>query len=269
MCTYKHTIETKAYSNPRDLESRLSIYDYTVPSYKVHEIVPRLLGLGGNETILDVGCGNGRLLLNLAKHKHKGRLYGIDVSEGVFEKAKKYSQNNDLKIHFVAGDSQQIPFLSDAFDAVTACHMIYHVPNMKFAISEMRRVLKPGGKFVLSANSYNTKNLHIQRWKRMVANEFCFDSYPKIDERFNIENGEKLVKQQFPNSQLSTYKSKIIAPMQIFLDYFDSMRSLWSRSFSDEEWQEIHNFVNNIALTEQHDGIIEENNIFGIFFAIK
>jgi SAM-dependent methyltransferase len=56
------------------------------------------------------------------------------------------------QFRFAAADAAALPFAADAFDAVTANHMLYHVPDRGAAFAEFRRVLKPGGRLYATTN---------------------------------------------------------------------------------------------------------------------
>lgn len=94
------------------------------------------------DKILDVGCGNGRLLKILKDKKIK--YTGVDVSEKLLEIAKKrYPQNN-----FLVANNLNLPFLDNNFDKVFSVAVLHTIPSedlRKKAISELKRVLKPGG----------------------------------------------------------------------------------------------------------------------------
>ena len=94
------------------------------------------------DKILDVGCGNGRLL-EILKDK-KVNYTGVDVSEKLLEIAKKkYPQNE-----FLVANNLNLPFLDNNFDKVFSVAVLHTIPSedlRKKAISELKRVLKPGG----------------------------------------------------------------------------------------------------------------------------
>jgi len=94
------------------------------------------------DKILDVGCGNGRLL-ELFKDKDINYT-GVDASEKLVDLArKKYPDNN-----FMVADNLNLPFPDDNFDKVFSVAVLHTIPSeelRKKAISELKRVLKPGG----------------------------------------------------------------------------------------------------------------------------
>ena len=100
------------------------------------------------DRVLDVGCGNGRLL-ELFKDKIINYA-GIDVSEKLIDLAKKkYPENN-----FLVADNLNLPFPENNFDKVFSIAVLHTIPSKGLrekAISELKRVLKPGGFLILTA----------------------------------------------------------------------------------------------------------------------
>jgi SAM-dependent methyltransferase len=105
--------------------------------------------LTGAESVLDVGCGNGRYLQELRTRGHDGFVCGADLSEGMVRTARSSAGDAPLLV----SDAQRLPFADQAFDIVLAMHMLYHVPDRPLAIAELRRVLKPGGTALVVTNS--------------------------------------------------------------------------------------------------------------------
>jgi ubiquinone/menaquinone biosynthesis C-methylase UbiE len=111
-----------------------------------------------NENVLDLGCGNGRLY-ELFKFKIVG-YYGIDNSEELIEIAKiRYPRAN-----FQVGDALNLPFPDNFFDNVFSVAVFHHIPSKEFRITflkEAKRVLKPGGKLILTV-------WHFPAWKKIL-----------------------------------------------------------------------------------------------------
>ena len=73
-----------------------------------------------------------------------------DFSEGMLEQARQNLKSSLSLFQFNVIDAQSIPFDNASFDIVIANHMLYHVPNRSKAFSEIKRVLKPSGRFYSS-----------------------------------------------------------------------------------------------------------------------
>jgi len=108
------------------------------------------------DNILDIGCGNGRLL-SLFENK-KIHYTGIDSSEKLIEIAKK---NHSEEQKFINANALDLPFQNETFDTIFSIAVLHHVPSKKFRelfVTEANRVLKPKGTLVLTVwNTYQWK----------------------------------------------------------------------------------------------------------------
>lgn len=107
-------------------------------------LLERGLGSLQNRSILDVGCGSGRLVRRL---QQKGaNACGIDLSEGMA------SRGRNLGLPIATGSMLELPYKDDSFDAVVSYHSFNYVPfeSQRHAIEEQCRVLKIGGTLLLS-----------------------------------------------------------------------------------------------------------------------
>lgn len=110
-----------------------------------------LAAVTAGETVLDVGCGTGTLALAMASRPDSGRVIGIDASGEMIDVARKKAGKANGDVDFQVALIEQIPFPDATFDLVTSSLMLHHLPaDLKRAgLAEVRRVLKPGGRFVV------------------------------------------------------------------------------------------------------------------------
>lgn len=92
---------------------------------------------------LDLGCGTGWNFSVLRRLEYKRKMIGIDLSGGMLRFAKSKNMN------VVRGDAQQLPFEDASFDGILAKGVLHHLPDVEEAVSEIARVLKPGGMAVM------------------------------------------------------------------------------------------------------------------------
>lgn len=118
------------------------------------------------DTILDIATGTGDLAINLAKTS-ASRIIGFDISPGMLEVGKKKITHKQLdhKIEMVLGDSEKMPFDDNSFDAITVAFGIRNFENLEQGLSEILRVLKPNGIFVILETSVPTKTPFKQGYK--------------------------------------------------------------------------------------------------------
>jgi SAM-dependent methyltransferase len=111
------------------------------------------LDLSARCRILELGCGPGDLwLLNLERIPEGWEIVLSDLFPPMVQKAVRAVGERPHRFSFASIDAQMIPFGSSQFDAVIANHMLYHAPNLASALSEIRRVLRPGGRLYAATN---------------------------------------------------------------------------------------------------------------------
>lgn len=108
--------------------------------------------------ILDVATGTGDLAIALADSSAE-KIVGLDISAGMLSVGQKKINAKKLehKIEMVQADSEDLPYANDYFDAITVAFGVRNFENLDKGLSEINRVLKPGGVFVVLETSVPTK----------------------------------------------------------------------------------------------------------------
>ena len=110
----------------------------------------KLVNVQDGWTMLDVGCGGGFTIRRLLKRSKDAQVYGIDISEESVTKARRVNAEVlDKQVYVTQGSAEQLPYNDEIFDLVTAVETVYFWPNLPDCLQEVRRVLKPGGKFAI------------------------------------------------------------------------------------------------------------------------
>lgn len=128
--------------------------------------VVSLVNNSSPETILDVATGTGDLAINLVKTNAK-KIIGLDISDGMLEVGRKKISKKELgsTIEMVLGDSENLLFEANSFDAITVAFGVRNFENLDKGLSEIFRVLKPNGIFVILETSVPTKTPFKQGYK--------------------------------------------------------------------------------------------------------
>jgi demethylmenaquinone methyltransferase / 2-methoxy-6-polyprenyl-1,4-benzoquinol methylase len=109
-------------------------------------------------SILDIATGTGDLAIMMA-NTTASRIVGLDLSEGMLSvgKEKVKAMNLDHKIEMMIGDSENLPFEDNTFDAITVSFGVRNFETLEKGLGEILRVLKPNGIFVILESSVPTK----------------------------------------------------------------------------------------------------------------
>ena len=106
-----------------------------------------LLGPIAGKTLLDVGCGDGVIALELVR---RGAIVtGLDADPAMIAAAGRRAEVERLQLRLVEGRAESLPFPDAGFDRVLAVATLCFVPDAERAVTEMARVLKPGGRLVI------------------------------------------------------------------------------------------------------------------------
>ena len=108
--------------------------------------------------ILDIATGTGDLAINLIK-TDATQIIGLDISEGMLDVGRKkiLKKQLDNTIEMVVGDSENLPFDDNSFDAITVAFGVRNFENLEIGLAEILRVLKPDGLFVVLETSIPVK----------------------------------------------------------------------------------------------------------------
>ena len=110
-------------------------------------LVLELVGDVSGCRVLDVGCGDGRLALELSR---RGAIVtGIDASAPMIDAAKRRAQQHNANVTFQVAVAEHLPFPAEQFDIVTAITILCFVQDAAPVFREIERVLRPGGRLII------------------------------------------------------------------------------------------------------------------------
>lgn len=178
------------YRTDANLAARQSIYAYQHPQIDLPAAVLNLAALRGDETVADVGCGNGAYLAELARRGHAGPVLGVDLSTGMLDAARRRAPAAAL----VAGDAAVLPVRDHATGLTLAAHMLYHVPDPAAAVRELRRVTRPAGQVLVVLNGEH----HLRELRDLIAAALqTTTSDPPLGEQLRLDDGQELLASEF------------------------------------------------------------------------
>lgn len=237
------------YIKKDTLSTRLNLHDkYSVNKYGWHNWVFDQYKIKENTKILELGSGIGTTWINkVNKIPLNVKIILSDISPLMIEKLKENFHNyNNFSFQLI--DTQNIIYDDNMFDIVIANHMLYHVPNIDKAISEIKRVMKKEGCFYTTTFGENSL-IELQDIYKEFSNEFKFQ-YTK-DCSFTMENGENVLKTQFINIKKLFYKDSLeVTEINDLMEYIISYNKV-----PDEIYKKIY---------EKIKSKFNENNVFKI-----
>jgi len=136
-------------------------------------------GITNADCVLDVGCGTGSLTSTLALNPEIRALHGIDFSAAYIEHAKRNSDGS--RIQYKVGDACALPFEDQEFDHSLSMLVLQFIPQPEKAVSEMRRVTRPGG--TVAAATWDSRGGFM--WFRMF-----WDTAAMLDPEANIRRAK-------------------------------------------------------------------------------
>ncbi|WP_187365989.1 class I SAM-dependent methyltransferase [Trebonia kvetii] len=214
------------YKTDANLSARQSIYAFQHPTVDLPARVLDLAAPAASDTVADIGCGNGRYLADLARRGFTGRVLGADLSLGMLRAARDHLNTATAadatcssSIALISADAAALPLREDAADVTLASHMLYHVPEPAAALSELRRVTRPGGRVLIVLNGA----AHLRQLRAALAAARGQDP-ATLAERVTLDDGEALARSFFPRVTRHDFPAELRIPDPApIADYIRSM----------------------------------------------
>jgi SAM-dependent methyltransferase len=156
-------VVTGQYRKPRWWLGRLFLWVMNVRHSRVTDWGLEQVALEKNFTMLDVGCGGGRTIQKLAAIASEGKVFGIDHSAASVAAARVANARwlVEDRVVILQGSVSDLPFPDGMFDVVTAVETHYYWPDLVADLREIWRVLKPGGRLVIIAETYKGRRFDV------------------------------------------------------------------------------------------------------------
>ena len=255
------------YKNKDNLQVRIDTHKkYSQPKHDFIGFILDQIEWTSRETVIDVGCGAG---VYVEGAMERGRIYfPCDLSLGMLQGLTPPG------LPRVNLDAQQLPFANDSADVILANHMLYHVPDQDAAVSEIKRVLRPGG-FLLAATNSNLNMSEITDLRVAIGQKLGLPSEsPRIRPglTFTLEEGDILLKRHFKSVTRVDQPAALVFPnSQPVVDYISSSRSYYQELIPDNiQWEAVEAMIH-----EEVNGRIAQygefrvNKLTGVFVCQK
>jgi len=262
--TDQQYLKTNQYKDASNLDARVVIHQrFSTNSYGWFKwVFDTLVKLPANAEILELGCGHGLLWKENVDCIPPGWHVTLsDLSSGMLDAAWRNLVITGRAFQFKEIDAQSIPYEDAAFDAVIANHMLYHVPDRPKAITEIRRVLKPGGHFV--ATTVGEKHMQeMNEWLGRVSSGKLSGIFSLP---FVMENGLEQLKPFFRDITLTRYPDNLeVTEVEPIIGYIRS--AITSSDLLEDELMKVQQ---ELQTTLSQKGKISISKDSGLFEAIK
>lgn len=225
-----NTIE-KQYQTGANLSTRISIHEkYSTNPQPFGDWIVSNYDIRPGFQILELGCGTGDMWKGrLSLLEGGSHLTLTDFSAGMLEEAKRNLPDSPC-VDYEVVNIQDIPYPDDNFDMVIANMMLYHVPDLDKGLAQVRRVLKPGGRFYCA--TYGEHG--VMEFINETLKEHHISG--SIGKTFTLQNGGGSLGRHFSSVQKLTRQDGLaITRISDFVDYVLSMSSLSGLENADEE----------------------------------
>ncbi len=199
------------YGDSEKLRIRLETHErYSErPNDDFHAEYVAMLAPARNSVVLDVGCGPGAY--HQALNAAGAQVVAFDFSPGMVKETQEQARRGGLSVRAFRADAQAIPLPDKIVDHAVASHMLYHVPDIRRALEEIRRVVKVGGRVLITTNAAD----HSARLDALHAQAARELGYRPLrsgpDFRFNLGH-LPLVRSVFRNTMLDVRRNAFIFP---------------------------------------------------------
>lgn len=249
------TVDTQ-YKNPDKLNIRIRLHQlYSTNKEGFNNWIVKYYDIKKKSSILELGCGTG---ITWKDNTHLlqdcKEVYFTDLFEGMIKEARA-NIGEHSNIHYEVVNAEDLIYEDERFDIVIANMMLYHIPNLDKALSEIRRVLKKNGIFYCATygengvESFINQMLSIQRERQHT---------------FTLQNGKDILEKWFSSAEKLEYDDKLlISNYSDLVEYIQSFKEM--NEWQNYSYEELYRLISNY----EKQGIIEISKEYGMFVSRK
>lgn len=204
----EHSLASQ-YQNASNLSARIALHSLysTNPEGWFPWLFSRL-DLQKGMKVLEVGCGDGALWMqNRARIPSGLSILLSDRSDGMVRDIRRSLEGLGEDFSFETADCTDLPHPSASFDLVIANHVLFYVKDLPAALQEIRRVLKPGGRFVCT--TYSAAHMHEITDLVQEFDSHIVLSADRLYEQFGLDSGTDILKTVFQDVRMERYPDSL------------------------------------------------------------
>lgn len=267
-------MEFEYQETTEDLAKRIEIHQ-KYGSRDIDQWMLDLLKPAPHDRILDVGCGAGKQCKAFYEYTGgKAEITGVDISEELLAQAEELNRSLGGALTLQKMDfNQRFPFGDDQFDLVSCCFAIYYAADIPFTVSEMHRVLKPGGRLFTTGPMPENKQLFYE-----IIREATGKPIPPMpgSSRYASQILDT-IREQFSKVEVHIFENPLqFDSVEPFLAYtrasLSEDRKLWTGLFQGkDEFQQVMEQIARAAQRryEADGGKLVMTKVVGGFIATK
>ncbi|MGL6108429.1 class I SAM-dependent methyltransferase [Romboutsia sp.] len=247
------------YNNDNNLNKRISIHDkYSTNKLGFGNWIVSNYDISPDSMILELGCGTGDMWLeHIDVIENGSKLVLTDFSQGMLESAREKLEKHE-NIAFEVVDIQNIPFDDESFDIVIANMMLYHVPDLNRGLLEVRRVLKPGGKFYCATFGEHG----IVEYIESVLKEFIVTETK--NNAFTLQTGNSKLANHFKCVERLNYEDSLaVSDIEDIIDYIYSLDQMTNLNNINRE------VIKEVLESKKESGVLKIPKEYGMFVCIR
>ena len=250
----------RQYQDSTNITARINLHQkYSVNKQGWFPWIYSQCHLQSGMNVLELGCGDGALWKqNISLLPQNIHLTLSDISDGMLRDARRALGARDSRFSFAAFDCEKIPAASESYDLVIANHVLFYCDNLENVCKEVRRVLKPGGRFLCSTYG----NSHMKEISQLVSlfDERIVLSANKLYEKFGRENGAQVLEHWFSRVEWNSYEDGLlVSDPEPLISYILSCHGNQNQYLLDH-YKEFRSFVKK--KTEKGFHITKDAGIF-------
>jgi ubiquinone/menaquinone biosynthesis C-methylase UbiE len=260
------------YADASKLEARIALHErFSTNPDNLHRWMFDHLRLPPEARVLELGCGPGTLWTRNAHRIPDGwDITLTDFSPGMLEEIRRNLRDSGLTVRFAVVDAQDIPYVSDSFDAVIANFMLYHVPDRPRALAEIARVLRPDG-YLYAMTNGRTHMREVAELSDLLAPPDERRNTTEPGSNFTLDNGADQLLPWFPEVEIRRFEDALVVteaePLVAYIRSSNRAHEILSRLAPQEAERRVSALRAELERRIADEGAINIRKDPGLFIA--